>query len=233
MKKLGVKHPILSIFIRPKMTIRAIVDFDPNYGLFYLSFIYGFGAIMQLAQRLALGNRLNLVSIIIPAFVLAALLGYVAFSISSWFVFHIGRWIGGKATFKQIRSAAAWSCAPLILNVVFWVLLIILFGNKLFQTVDVQIVFASKSLLFVLITILIILLQVTVMVWSLVIYICALAAVQHFSILKSIGNIVLTMLAITIISFIIVAAFKWTCSYFFDEPILVNIGDFTRCFLKM
>lgn len=225
MKKMDMKsnlgfNPWSAILTKPKETIQAIVEFNPNYHLLLLSMIYGFSALLGLAQNLKLGEKLDFISIIIPAIILAPLWGYIAFSVSSWFVFFTGKWIGGKAPFKHIRAVAAWSNVPAIVSAFMWLLLLFIFGHGIFQDfatkpeLSAAQVWTVFSIMFV---------QLIASIWSLVIYINALAQVQQFSILRAISNIILSFLVVLAIIVLFSLIFKWTCAPFFNAPKLVNL----------
>ena len=211
-------NPWLSILTSPRKTIRQIVEYDPNYRLIILSAIYGFSALLGIAQNLKLGDKLDVYMIIIPAIILAPLWGYILFSVSSWFILFTGKWLGGKATFKQVRAATAWANVPSIVNVLMWILLMIAFGSSLFQDV-VNKTALPPGKIFVVFSIMLV--QLVASIWSLVIYINAIAEVHMFSILRAIFNIIIAMIIVGIISFIIFSAVKWTCGAFFDQPLLV------------
>ena len=211
-------NPWVSILTKPKETIRAIIEYNSNYHLLILSMIYGFSAILGIAQRFKAAEKLDFISIIIPAIVLSPLWGYIIFSISAAFIYFTGKLIKGKAKYKEVRAAIAWSNVPSIVSVILWFFLIFSFGGNLFanfaakesfSTAQIWVVFSVMFVMFI------------VSIWSLVIYINALAEVQKFSVLKAILNIIMSSLVIAIISFLIAVVAKWTCSPFFDNPSLV------------
>lgn len=215
--KLGF-NPWLSILKKPRETIRAIIGFNSNYHLLLLSIIYGFSAVLGIAQKFKVGEKLDFMSIIIPAIILAPIWGYIMFSISAWFVFITGKLIKGKAEYKHIRAAIAWSNVPSFVSGILWILLILTYGGNLFdnfankETFSTSQVWGIFSVMFVLFII---------SIWSLVIYINALAEVQKFSIFKAILNVIMTTTIVIIISFLITFIVRWTCSSFFDSPNLV------------
>jgi hypothetical protein len=208
-------NPWRGILTKPRVTIKAIVGYDPNYHLLLLSMIYGFSAILGIAQNLKLGEKLDIISIIIPALLISPIWGYLFFSISSWFVFFTGKWLGGKAEYKHIRAALAWSHVPTIVTDFLWILMIIFFGKALFQ--DLSKVVSSTLQIWGLFSILFLLLIASI--WSIVIYINTLSEVQKFSILRTISNLILSTLLVAIIAIIIALVSKWTCSAFFNTPL--------------
>lgn len=178
------------------MTIAKIVRENPNRGIWPLAWIYGFLSFLNCSQSLAIGNHVQFLWILLFSIVFAPFWGMIVFAIWSWVVYLIGKMLKGQASFSFVRAAFAWSCVPLIVNIVLWVLLIGVFGGSLFQTTQ-QSVGPMFLLMFVLIA------KVVVMIWSLVIYLNTVAEVQQFSIGRSIANIILAWLAIGIVLWLI------------------------------
>ena len=215
--KLGL-NPWLSILTKPRQTIKAVVEFNANYHLLLLSILYGFSAILGIAQRFKAGEKLDFMSIIIPAIILAPVWGYIIFSVSAWFVYITGKILKGKAKYRHIRAAIAWSNVPSIVSCILWGFLIFSFGGNLFgnfatkETFTTGQVWSIFSVMFV---------MLIVSIWSLVIYINALAEVQKISIMKAILNIIMAAVVVLIITFLIALILNLKCSSFFDSSSLV------------
>ncbi len=204
-KKLGF-NPWLSMWTKPRETIQKIVEIDPNYRLAVLSGIYGFISLLGSFQTMSLGYKFNFFLIIIAALILAPLWGYVIFSVVSYFVYFTGRWIGGKAIYKEVRSSFAWSNAPMTVNVILWVVMGILFGQTLFLD------FPGGNLLTqnqVGILFAILLAQLIISVWILVLFVNALSQVQKFSIAKSVLNLIMSVVFLGVIMLVIRALLSY------------------------
>ena len=205
----------LNILTSPKETIQNIVDVNPNYGLFYLCCIYGFVTVMSMIQGNGFVDGMSLTSILIFVVVFSPVIGYLLFSINSWFIFITGKILNGQGTFKKLRAALSWSSVPLIFNLFVWIVLILIFKRALFSVEILNHEYIRLLGLFLS-------LNLIASVWSLVIFVAAVAQVQKFSILKAIGNIILGGLFYAVIIFIFFMLFYWTCSPFFDEPNVVQ-----------
>ncbi len=190
MKALLGFNPWLKIWVKPKITIRKIVDYNPNFRLFVLSAIYGFASLMSSSQGLALGTNLHFFLILFSCIIVSPLWGYIVFSISSFFIFFTGKWLKGQAKYREIRSAIAWSNAPMIVNVFLWILLLIIFREDILKDFPTAF-FLSKAQRVVLF--LILLCQLVISIWIIVLYINALSEVQRFSIGKAILNIIIAI----------------------------------------
>lgn len=193
-------NPWLSIWTQPRATISTIVSTNPNRSLWFLSAIYGFCSLLNLFQTMALGNSLTTMAIFLLAFLLSPFWGYLLFAIWSGVVTGVGRLLKGQGSFKAIRAAYAWSCVPIILNIPLWLLMVALFGHQLFQNLPNS-ELLSQSLIAALFTILIA--KVVLAIWSLVIYLNALAEVQQFSVLRAIGNVILAGVVLSLIFYLL------------------------------
>jgi len=194
------QNPWISIWVKPRATIARLVEDNPNRSLWLLAAIYGFCSLMNLFQSAALGNAMGSVGVLILAIILSPFWGYISFTIWSWFVSWVGKWFKGQAPFTHIRSAYAWSCVPITLNIPLWLLMVILFGHQLFLNFpDAHLLKDSQVLLLFLILIA----KVILAVWSLVIYLNALAEVQKFSVLRAILNVIVAGVILAVILFVL------------------------------
>lgn len=193
-------NPWLTIWTQPRSTISRIVAHNPNQCLWWLAAIYGFCSLMNLFQSMALGSAMGPVAIVIWAVVLAPFWGWLNFSIWSVFVSWVGKWFKGEGSFTTVRSAYAWSCVPIVLNVPLWLLMVVLFGQQLFLNFPDAHLLPNYQMTFLF---LILIIKVVLAVWSLVIYLNALAEVQKFSILKAILNVVLAGVIFAVIMFVV------------------------------
>ncbi|QVL56873.1 MAG: YIP1 family protein [Simkaniaceae bacterium] len=198
-EKLGI-NPWLSIWIHPRKTIRALIEYNTNYRLIALCAIYGFQYVLQLTQYLSLGQGTSLLFIIIIALILSIPVGYIMFNVLSAFYFWIGKLIKGKGSFKQVRAATYWSSVPMVLTSLIWIILMVLHGNSLFTSgYETQLVGAAAAL-----SMGFGVLQLAIGIWGLVILLHALGEVQGFSAWMALLNIFLAGLAIFILLFLVV-----------------------------
>ena len=180
--------PWLSIWTSPRLTIASIVKKNANQGLWILAWIYGFLSLLNAFQALDLGHAFSLAPILLLAVIFAPLWGFAIFSIWGALVLLVGKILRGNASFKEVRAAYAWSCVPLSASIVIWAILLAIFGLSLFQSTlnNAPMPNSEVVVLFALL-----IGKVVFAIWSLVIFINALAQVQSFSVLRSICNILL------------------------------------------
>lgn len=183
---MNTQNPWLSIWTEPRATIHRIVSVNPNRCCWFLAAVYGFSSLLNSFQSIALGNQMNLAWVLGLAVIFSSVWGYVVFSIWSWVVYLVGKIFRGKGTYVQIRAAYAWSCVPLVVNCLLWIVLIFSFGSTLFSNVIPDQLLSNGQSLFIF---LVLIAKVILAIWALVIYLNALSEVQQYSILKTIGNV--------------------------------------------
>lgn len=200
------QSPWASIWVHPRSTIARIVAENPNRSLWLLAAIYGFSSLLNMFQSASLGSALGPLAILLIAIVLSPIWGYIAFAFWSWVVVKTGKWFKGEGTFETVRAAYAWASVPLILNIPLWLLMIFFFGGQLFLNFPEGYLLSDGQitlLFFILIS------KVILAVWSLVIYLNALAEVQNYSVLRAILNVIVGGLIVGIVLVIL-----WTLLLF-------------------
>lgn len=200
--------PWFSACIKPTSTIEKIVDQNPNKGLLFLSWIYGLAHLLQMAQIYALSEKIKALYLIVGLIFLAPLWGYILFSVSASLLFITGKVIKGEGTFTECRAALAWASLPYIFSIAAWVILLLTFGKNIFSYFPGQ---ESMSPSEISLLTLLLLLQVGAFVWSLVLVIYNLSAVQIFSPVQAIINVVLAIGLLIALMFIVylMAVFAW------------------------
>lgn len=193
-------NPWLSMWTKPKATIRKIIEFNPNYRLFLLAAIYGFVSLVSSSQSFSLGQTINFFTVLFLCLIVSPLWGYVIFSISSFFIYFTGKWLKGAAKYKEVRACIAWSNVPMIGNVILWVFLLLIFKQDLLNDFpgSYPITSPQRGALFA-----ILLAQMILSIWVIVLYINSLAEVQMFSVGKAILNIIISVLFFIAIFFVI------------------------------
>jgi hypothetical protein len=100
------ERPWLSIWTRPRQTVRALLDYDPEYWVKRLAVLSG--AVSGLSSGVDLERGIIWINILVLT-VLGAVFGIVALYISAAIAVWAGRFLGGKGTTYHMRTALAWS----------------------------------------------------------------------------------------------------------------------------
>jgi hypothetical protein len=148
-----------------------------------------------------LGDSLSMPMIFLVAAVVGPLGGLLALCIGGSLLRWTGSWIGGAGTSNQIRSAMAWSTVPVIWALILWIPELALFGNELFTS---ETPVLDSSLPLTLLLVLFGIIEITIGVWALVVFLKCLGEAQGFSAWKALGNGAL-MLGVILIPIIVLA----------------------------
>ena len=188
--------PWLTVWTEPRETIRRIIAENPKRSLWLLAAIYGFSSLLNSFQSGSLGASIAMAPLLLLALVIAPFWGYFVFALWSWVVLWTGKIFKGQGNFQTVRAAYAWSCVPLAVTAVLWILLTLFFGRTLFANFPQEHLLSGgqTALLFC-----ILIAKVAMVIWTLVIYLNALAEVQRYSILKAIGNVIVSAVLIGVV----------------------------------
>lgn len=192
-------NPWLSMWVRPRETIRQIVAANPRYRFILLCFVYGLPVTMKLAQAMLLGERAGVIPVLIVSIVLATFIGWVILSLTSLFVMWTGKIIKGKAGYLPLRAAVSWSNVPSLGNIIIWILMLIVLGTYSFQPHLIP-AGAGYMIPFLQVSVVV---QAILGIWSFVLFVCAIAEVQGFSAWMGLLNAVLAYILSSIAIFVI------------------------------
>lgn len=193
-EKLSV-NPWIGMWVRPRETIRAILNYNKSYLLLLLYWIYGFPLLLQLAQNLSLGDQYSAVSILAVAAIGGMLVGFIGINLGSLLFYWTGRWIGGAGSFQDVRAAVAWSSIPNAVAGLIWIIQIAMFGSKIFSLSFFSMPMIGMQ---VSVTYICSVVSIVVMVWGIVILLKAIGEAQRFSAWKALLNVFLPFIVIFI-----------------------------------
>jgi hypothetical protein len=208
--KLSV-NPWTGMWVAPRETIRAIIQFNPGYFYPFLCLIYGLPMLLQVAQNFSLGDRYPLAGIVIVSLLLAGIIGALMINISTALFYWTGKWIGGTGSYQTIRSAVAWANVPNLVNIFIWIVNIGVFGGRIFQHNFVETPFVGGELGVIFLTSVV---QIIVAIWAFIIILKALGEVQGFSAWKALLNVIIPFLVI----FVGVSILAWLFSMIAGTP---------------
>jgi hypothetical protein len=104
-------RPWLTIWTKPRETIRKIIDYDLDYYVIPLAVTSG---ILQSLNNSLSNERIDVIVGLLLSFIagpIGGLIGlYIGGAIYSW----TGGWFGGQASSDKVRPAIAWSSIPII-----------------------------------------------------------------------------------------------------------------------
>lgn len=108
--------PFFSIWVRPRLTMQAIIDSNPRRFVLALAALSGFGSALDNASTSSIGDGNNIPVVVIVAIsaVAGGLGGILTLYIGGFVMKWAGRPFGGRASQVEVRAALAWSTVPLI-----------------------------------------------------------------------------------------------------------------------
>lgn len=184
-------NPWLSIWVRPRQTIRQLIEYKVSHRLILLSFLYGL--ISMLGNPVYMQKSPSFPLFLLFSIILAIPVGYITFNIGGFLIFVSGKLIKGKGTFKQIRTALCWSYVPFIISGI----LTPIFWNTVFSANQVE---ASPSIPQMSTSQLVIgLINCIILIWGLIVRSKALGEVQGFSAWKALLNLILFIITVLIL----------------------------------
>lgn len=188
-------NPWISMWVKPRATIQKIVDTNPDHLVMVLAAISGFARVLDRASMKSLGDKYEWPIIFLIAAFLGPIGGIISLYIGGALIRWAGRWIGGSASTQNIQAALAWSSVPIVWALMLWIPELALFGQELFTT-ETPNIDASTVLTFALFGFSAI--ELTIGIWTMVVFLKCLGQVQGFSAWKALGNVVLAGLVIIV-----------------------------------
>lgn len=181
-------NPWLQIWVRPKKTMRFIIETNPKRIILWLAMLSG--ALSVLAwliyqwvsqpQREVYQNPFFVIGML----VIGALFGSIHLYLFGWLLRLTGGWIGGQGNFIEVKSAVGWSNYPLIIANCFNIISVLVVPNPWFQGL-----FA--------------LLNVTALVWGIVIFLNVVGEAHRFSAWKTLLAVIITLVLIFVVIMIV------------------------------
>jgi Yip1 domain len=202
---LSRESPFLTIWTRPRATMRSIVDTNPSFLVLPIAMVGGILEAVQFEAMLGAGAQLSVPVIWLIAVVVGPPLGVVLLYVGAWLVQLSCRRLRGQADSTLVRSALAWSSIPLLATFPIWIMRSILLGRELF-TFEKLSFFSNVSLAYTLAATVI--LEVVLQIWWMVVTVKALGEVQRFSAWKALNSLLLLIVPpIALLVILAVAAY--------------------------
>lgn len=196
------RYPWLTIWYKPRGTIRAIVDNNPSYGFFLLASILGVLTALGQAIREGYGDSIHWTAITIGALVLGPLIGILALYIGAAILWVVGDWLGGYAEIEEVRSVLAWSSIPNILHsAIVIIFAVITTGPELFRSEPARLLYmlersAPLALLYLSAAGLLLVVMLILNTWQIFILIKGLSEVHHYSVWRAIVTLAIPIVPI-------------------------------------
>jgi hypothetical protein len=187
--------PLLSIWIKPRETIRKIVDTDPTKHVILLAMLAGIGNALDRSSSRNAADLLPLATILLICILAGPVGGIISLYIGGALFRWTGSWLGGKATSEEVRAAIAWASVPSIFILPIWIPELLIFGEELFTSSTPRL--EANPLLGILL-LGFAAFEIVVGIWGLVIFMLTLGEVHGFSAWKALAATVLGLLVVVV-----------------------------------
>lgn len=188
-----MKKSIFTVMTDPRGFIRSLPRNLIGTMPMFLAWVIGMVYLFREAVSLQLSNSYSFPLIVLVVVLLAIPVAYIGVYIFAFFLFWSGKLFKGKATYKELFTAAAFGRVPEIFILLSWFFLLAYYGDSAFSW---KVITTSTSLYIT--TILIV--QVVFYVWGFVISLHTVGEVQGFSAWMSLWNYILAYVLIVIVS---------------------------------
>ena len=181
-------NPWIMIWVRPRATVRYLIDNHKTRSIIWLAIIWGgLNGISTLI--LSWGKYLNYTpfqkfSVVLSNLVLGVLIGIAYLYIVSFIYRVVGSWLQGKGDYRSLRTAIGWSFYPWGVTAIF----------GLINTASAQnpAVLGITSFLFAALSI-----------WSFIVFVKLMGEAHGFSAWRAVGTVAITLALVLLVVFII------------------------------
>lgn len=184
--------PWFFIWVKPRSTIRAIIDSDPEKYVLFLAILAGIVRVLDQTSERGYGDILPFAAVLILSVLFGGAAGLISLFISGAVFRWTGSWFGGRASSKEVRAAVAWSSIPSISMLLIWVLLIAVYGKEMFTSVTPTIDNSPYILLCSALPSLVLIL------WAFILLLLTISEVHRFSIWKALGTVAIPVIAVLV-----------------------------------
>jgi hypothetical protein len=201
--------PFFSIWVKPRETIRKIVETDLTKYVIPLAILAGIGQALDRASARSVGDSLPLIAILAICLIFGPVGGIISLYIGGALFRWTGSWLGGQASPEEVRAAIAWSSVPTIFILPLWIPELLIFGEELFTSSTPRI--ESNPILAILL-LGFAAIEIVIGIWAFVVLLKSLGEVHRFSAWRAFGAVILGTLVILIPILCIVGVFAGLAS---------------------
>lgn len=170
--------PWLSIWTRPRATIREILATDPRRGIFRLAALGGISEFLSMCTREGIGDTYSIPVLLALSLAGGTVLGILGILIFTAVIAPVGRWLRGRGGSTEVMAALAWANVPAVWGLLLWLPRAALLGGETFHPLPAIVQGNPQALLF---NGLLQFLQVVLGVWGFAITLKCLGEAHGFS----------------------------------------------------
>jgi len=186
----GPRNPWLSIWVRPRATMRHILDGDPRRRVVLLMLLSGACDALR-SRSPEMAEELPLSVLVAVKIAGGALAGLVVLYLGGFLLRVTGRWLEGRGDGVALRAALAWSNVTSIGAFLLWLPLLAVFGGGAFTLDPADLQGDLPALAFVM---LIGFLLAATGGWGFIVCLKCVAEAHRFSAWRALGAVILSVL---------------------------------------
>ena len=191
-----MKRSIFTVMTDPRGYMRDLPKEKMGWIPLFLAWVIGMVYLLGTAVAINLGMHFSFGAIIVGAAILAIPFAYLKIYIFAFFLYWAGWLFKGKASYRELFSAAGYGMVPDFFVLLAWFFFLILFGRATFVP---GMVTSSPSLLVTLL----LFSQLVFSVWGFIISLHTVGEVQQFSAWMSLWNYILAFVLIALVDLLI------------------------------
>ncbi|MEW5871290.1 MAG: Yip1 family protein [Chloroflexota bacterium] len=127
-------NPFLAIWIKPRGTLRHILDTNPQQHVLLLAALSGIYRAFDNASKQSLGDSFAFLPLLAVCILAGGLIGIASVYITAELFRWAGSALDGKATSEEMRAALAWSALPDCVLLVIYIPILVIYGHKWFTS---------------------------------------------------------------------------------------------------
>lgn len=190
-------NPWLSIWFKPRATIRQILATDPHKHVIPLATLSGVIQTFETASRRHLGDHMPFIEVFLLCVVFGPLIGILGLYVSGAVMTWCGSKLGGQGTPQAVRTAIAWSTIiPSLAGGFLLILSLMLLGEKFFASTR-PILDANPALSLVFLGVA--LLRMLIGLWGVVIFLHSIGEAHGFSVWRALGAAVFAIMLLLLL----------------------------------
>lgn len=194
---------LFKIWVKPKATLSYILENCPNKFIIPLMILGGITRSIDRASSQNMGDKQSTFFILMVAIIAGGMFGWLSYYFYAWLLQVTGKWLKGNANFEEFKTVIAWSMIPSICSLGLLIPELIVFGDDVFKSE-----LSDPTMFSTLLLILFGLMELTLGIWTIIIFVKGVSLVQNFKTGKAILNMILPVFVILIPILFIVFIFK-------------------------
>ncbi|GAB6988289.1 YIP1 family protein [Paenibacillus pini] len=200
--KLNTFSPWLSIWVKPRWTIRQLIDLNYKKYMLLISWIAGMISVLDQASNKNWGDHISLWTIIGIAIAGGAVSGILGLYLSSYVTKVVGSWLGGRANFSEMQIAIVrGGYVPSIIIGLLWIPELLLFRDEMFTQMTPRM---DESSTLTILFVIIIVIQYALAIWAMIIGLKSIGEAHRFSAWRALWTVVIPIVAFVIVLSIII-----------------------------